>query len=427
MREHNSNEEVLIYCLGIIWESCRGHENKKEAIMRSGGAKDILRAMNTFPNSQRLQEVGCGAIWSLSIKKQNRIDFIQGGACAIIMQAVESFVATEEVISSALGAARTLSPESKARDLLQRLEGSRLVTQAMTTHPFVDSIQRDGCAFLSNSAVNLEKQHVLVVPTSELEAVVQAMANHKYDPSVMKGACFALKNYTFDDTNCRRLRKIKDANELLNYATTYAACPEGMDDACDILDSMRLTKSLDDSIEDQALISITSAVESQIRTSEVRHCILDFMAENDWSPKLTMYGLKLLNRIVCVEVSHRDGLFNSKQIPLIIEFSIEQKDDEIVCKEACNLIAHLAEEEIRHRELVQSGALEIIFHSLSFSRNAGLARAALGALQLLTSTTSSGCMIEAKKKIDLIRNAVELNPNDEVVAVSGIAILSLIE
>jgi hypothetical protein len=427
MREHKSSEEVLIYCLTTIWESCKGNEDNKHQIMRLNGPEDIINAMKTFQNSPKLQEVGCGAIWALSISAEHRVNFIRLGACSIIMASIEKFMDIEDVLRPAVGAVRTLSPEQEARELLRVAEGSKFVALAMTTHPFSDSIQRDGCAFLSNSAVDIEKQFVHVVPQSELEAVVQAMENHKDDVSVMAGACFALKNYTFEENNCRRLRRIKSSGALLKYAAVLEASPECMQDAGDILESMEIAKSLDDSIEDQACMSILSTVESQIRCPDAPNTILEFMKENDWSPRLVATGFQMFRRIIVEETSHRDRLFDKGMIQQIVQFANSLMEEEFVCQEACSLFASLATEERRRSALTGAGVCDIIFHSLKSEKNVSLITSCLEALELLTSTNAGDCQSLARAHKGLIRGVVEANGTNEVIMMSGIGILSLVE
>lgn len=427
MREHKASEGVQSHCLRMIWDEAKDQDGKIHAIMRAGGPLDILRAMAGFPNSERVQEVGCGAIWALAINPNNRIVFIRQGACASIMQAISIFIGSEEVIRTGLSAIRTLSPEKEARPILQRLGGSPLIVQTMKTYPFLDCIQRDGCAFLSNLAVDIEKQEVLVVPTNELEVVVLAMQYHKIDPKVMKSACFTLKNFSFEENNCRRLRRVQNATELLTYASTFQACPECMNDACDILENMQFAKSVDESIEEQSYMSIISAVENQIRTSEAPYIILDFMKENKWSPKLTARGLQMFERIVYEDNGHRDRLFDDRLVPTIMDLARNQKDDESVCEEACSLIACLAEMENRRQELAEAGACDVIFFGLPFSRNKNLVKSALEALQALMSTNLKSCVHKVRGNQALVMKAIEHNPSSDTITMSGIGILSLLE
>lgn len=427
MREHKSKEVVLIYCLRTIWESCKDNEDNKQHIMLLNGPEDIISTMKKFQQSPKLQEVGCGAVWALSICPQNRAKFIRLGACSVMMGAIEKYMASEDVLRPAVGAVRTLSPEREARELLKVVEGSKIVALAMKAHPFSDSIQRDGCAFLSNAAVDIENQFVHAVPPTELEAIVQAMENHKNDISVMAGACFALKNYTFEENNCRRLRRIKNSDALLKYAAGLQASPECMDDAGDILESMQIAKSLDDSIEDQACMSILDKVESQMASSDAPISILEFMKENDWSPRLTAHGLQLFRRIIVEEASHRDRLFDTGMIRQLVQYAGNLKDEEIVCQEACTLFAALAIEEHRRSALTGAGVCDIIFSSLKFDSNENLLSSSLEALQLLTSTNAGDCQSLARANKTLIRGVVEAHGSNEAIMMSGIGILSLVE
>eukprot|EP00980_Cylindrotheca_fusiformis_P024167 scaffold11589_cov117-Cylindrotheca_fusiformis.AAC.1 len=427
MREHKSKETVLAFCLRTIWESCKGNADNGRQIMNLGGPEDIISTLKKFRDSHTIQEVGSGAVWALSIHAANRPKFIQLGACSVIMAAIEKYIDKEDVLRPAVGAVRTLSPEREARDLLKVAEGSKYVALAMMAHPTSVSIQRDGCAFLSNSAVDIENQFVHVVPESELEAVVQAMENHMNEVSVMAGACFAIKNYTFEETNCRRLGRIKNFDSLIQYAAGLEASPDCMQDAHDIIESMQLAKSFDASIEDESYMSIVSKVESQMKSPDTPKTVVEFINESDWSPKLTAYGLQLLRRVILEEPSHRNRLFEMKMMPQIVQRVKSFLDEEMVCEEACRLFAALATEEHRRTALTGAGVCDIIFHSLKSKSNERLLASSLETLELLASTNAGECQTLARANRDFIRSVVESNGSNEAIMMSGIGILSMVE
>jgi hypothetical protein len=151
------------------------------------------------------------------------------------------------------------------------------------------------------------------------------------------------------------------------------------------------------------------------------------MKENDWSPRLIAHGLQMFRRIIVEETSHRDRLFDEGMIQQIVQFANSLKDEEFVCQEACSLFASLATEEHRRSALTDVGVCDIIFHCLKSEANVSLVTSCLEALQLLTSTNAGDCQSLARAHKDLIRGVVEANGTNEVIMMSGIGILSLVE
>jgi len=208
MQKNPDAVEVQIYTISKIWELCKNRKENKTAVISSTAPDDILLAMKNHMNSADLQGKSCGALWSLSVDENHRKVLIKAGTVLRLIQALLKYEKDENVARTALGALRTLSTESEVKQQLQPLEGKSLVIKAMSAHQHVASMQRDGIAFLSNSAVDVENRIVSVAGENEIKAILQAMSEHKDNIGVMAPACFALKNYAFDENNVRALCKM---------------------------------------------------------------------------------------------------------------------------------------------------------------------------------------------------------------------------
>jgi hypothetical protein len=274
-------------------------------------------------------------------------------------------------------------------------------------------------------AVDVEKQCVTAVPFEEMDAVVQAIANHRQDLSVMQGAFFALKNYTHEDKNCRTLRKCKGIYKLLDYASTFKQCGDCQTDACDILERLHLSQTMDESIEDQAYVSLLNIVDSQATTPQAPRGILDFMRKYDWSPRLVGSGLQMFRRIVTEQEYHRNHLYESGMIRDIIRYCQKFEVNEFVCEEACALISCLAQRERHHQAIIEAGSCSVLFKSLEFSRNEQLVKHALEALKFMS--TNSDCFVQVKEKMHLVTDAIQAHPTSESVQINGIAVISRLD
>lgn len=430
MREYSDNAVVQIYCLRVIWDICKDDENNKQAITSAGATDDIMRALEAFPENASVQEKGCGAIWSLGANTHNRVVLVRAGACARIVKALRNFIATESLIRTAIGAMRTLSPDSEAREHFSSLRASKWMAEAMVVHRSCISVQRDGCAFLSNCAVNIEKNYVTVAPLKEMDAVVQAMAQHRQEVSIMVGACFALKNYTHETKNCRTLRQCNGIGDLMIHAADFQASSDVQVDAGDIMERLQLSLSMDESLEDQAYVSLLHIVDSQATTPQAPRSILDFMRNYDWSPRLITCGLQMFRRIVDETKSMRDPqhnrLYENGMLKDILRYCEKFEQDQFVAVEACGLIATLATDEARHSSIVEAGSCCVIFKSLGeFQKNEILVKHALEALKLLS--TNVEFVHQIMEKMHLVTDAIEAHPTSEFVQMNGIAVVSSLD
>jgi hypothetical protein len=458
MKEHQSVHAIQIFCLRTICKICKGQdgrgdhsssnknmENNQQAIMEAGGGEFIVKAMSKFPDSMAIQEQGCGAIWSLGVNAKNRVGLTRAGACLMVYKALYDFLANEALVATAIGAMRTLSPELEAREAFKTLNTSKLTVQGMAMHPSSIAIQRDACALLSNLAVDIEKQSVVAVPREEMQAIVRAMENHRDVISVIQGACFALKNYSYEEKNCRTLRHCKNAEDLLVHISVFQqASLTCQADAADILERVQLSNTMDESMEYQAVevfeqeladihqecsSSFTADAETQQKQFTATFQFLK--AHHDWSPRLVARGLKTLRQLITDKVG-RDFLFEdiandgfTGGFAAIVEYCRLWKDNESVCVEACGLVAILAQDLDRHAEVLHLGWVEFIVEALeSFKEDGTLVRSVLEALKAV-SESSDECMELVKKELPILMEAIAMHEGNEAVQVFGVELVSM--
>jgi hypothetical protein len=422
MREYTSQEQIQTYCLRAIWDLCKDDQKQKQYVMQAGATESIMRALRNFSDSLLVQEKGCGAIWSLGVNSHNRVVLVRAGACERVVTAMKKFMMTETLVRTAIGALRTLSPELEARDAFKPLKASEITAKAMMHHRSSVSIQRDGCAFLSNCAVNIEKQFVAVVPLEELDAVVQAMANHREEVSVMQGACFALKNYTFEEKNCRSLRLCEGLDELVAHASMFVASPSCPEDANDILERMQLSRAADESIEDQAQISLFTLIESQGNSPQAQP-VLEFIRSYDWSPRLISTGLQCFRRMCSEDDTQLTRIIEILADIIRLVNQNERAADAV--EEACQLVATLSELHDNHNAIIEAGACNVVFNALTrHVDNERVVKAALDALKPLSCNFECWCDTEGGGRVQLVTDAIAAHATCEMVQVNGVAVMS---
>ena len=423
MNENISQEQIQTYCLRAIWDLCKDDEKQKQYVMQAGATETIMRALCNFSDSVLVQEKGCGAIWSLGVNSHNRVVLVRAGACERVVAAMKQFYHKETLVRTAIGALRTLSPEMEAQDAFKSLKASELAAKSMMLHRSSVSIQRDGCAFLSNCAVNMEKQFVSVVSLEELDAVVQAMANHKEEVSVMQAACFALKNYVFENKNCRTLRLCEGLDELLAHASVFDASPSCPQAAVEIMQRMQLSGAADESIEDQALIKLSAIVESQGNSPEP---VFEFMRSYDWSPRLISAGLHCLRRMCSGEDAQHTRIVEI--LPRIIRLAQKSERAAGTVDEACELVATLSESHDNHSAIIEAGACDFVVDALTRHVNdERVVKAAMSALNPLSSNFECWCDAERGKRVQLVTYAIGAHATCEMVKVNGAAVMVNLE
>ena len=428
MRRYTSHEEIQAYCLRAIWDICKDDEQQKEAIMSAGASEDIIKAMRNFSDSETVLEKGCGALWSLGVNANNRIVLVRAGACERIVASIGLFVHVESLVRTAIGALRTLSPELEAREAFKSLGASKVTAKAMGKHLSCVSIQRDGCAFLSNCAVNIEKQIVAIVPFEELNAIVQAMANHREEVSVMQGACFALKNFTYEEKNCRTLRLCDEIDELMAHASLFGQSPTCPDDAGAILERMQMSRAADESIEDQAHLALVALVESQAGNPPVQR-VVEFMRSYEWSPRLIAAGLQGLRQICSNHRAQVATMSENSIIKDVMNLLREQTRDTEVAVEACEFISFFAKDSMKSlNSFMEAGACTMIFDLLArHMSNERVAKEALDSLKPFASRFEFWFGEDFEDRQEILKNVLSAHPHVDAVQVNGVAIMSCLE
>ena len=418
MREQRQVERIQSHCLQAVWDLCQGDEQQKINFMDASAVEDIAKAMTLFPESDEIQERGCGCVWALGVNENFRLILIGAGAGSLVVEALDRFKYTPALVRSAIGALRTLSPAAEAREALSALKASNVASKAMTLHKRNKAIQRDGCAFLSNMAVNIEKQTVSVVPVEELEAVFNAMKHHMNDPTVVAGVCFALKNYCHEEGNCRSLRQLDGVEGAMTEALTN---PESTisEDAGEVLDKLELCRATDESIEDQGQMELRRIADSNTESPEK---VIDYLKEYDWSREIMSVGLQSLRANIGQNPDVKKKLLEGTLINDLIFLILKLVRYPNVVADGCDLLSIFEEEE--SERLLNARAGQLVFDGLSrhMSSQPTIMSLLSGCVPL---SSNPLCWEEARvERQKLVNDAVKAFPTNETIQVAATTILS---
>ena len=403
MREYSSASRVQDFCLSTIWDLGKDNARFRTSIMATKAPDDILLCMKHNLDNASIQEQACGALWALAVDQDSRSIIVQAGAMPRVIKSIANHRSHENVIRAAMGCIRTLSPEPEARVSIGILDGIKHVCAAMRMYRSVVSIQVDGCAFLSNVAVDLDKQLVALATDEEIEVIVEALAAHRTDPTVTAGACFALKNYTYDERNLRKLMKIPNVKALLEDVARFETEIGSQPYAACLLERFNSCTGEDVALEDEI---VNSLVESYKSGSEAILRVLDVMADYEWSTKVTAAVLRCLSTLVN-EKSSRVTIISNETLTEIVFTIKKMMHDKSVVTNGCEFLELFAKGKPPYRTvLVRAGLCPIIMEAMMIHDDVELLRAATGVLKYLSRDVK--CCHQIRKRGE--------NPLDSVLA-----------
>uniref|UniRef100_A0A7S1CXZ1 Uncharacterized protein n=1 Tax=Cyclophora tenuis TaxID=216820 RepID=A0A7S1CXZ1_CYCTE len=372
-----------------------------------------------------MQEMGCGTFWALASKQENRPILARAGAASRIIRALVKHIHVEDVVLRALGTLRTLSSEMEVRQDLVALEAPQHVAQAMAMHRDNPAVQRDGCAFLSNSAVDVERQQVAVATKAEIEAIVEAMSHHQNDPSVLSGATFALKNYSFMEKNIRTLLSCHDAVKLLDYTMKNCTDTNGRDDAVIVLERIQTCFTDDENLEDTVYRSMMESVELNPHSSSGVNQVFHTMKEYDWSSRIVAGGLDAIQTLLHRSPSHKNKVRGEILITLMSMMS-RHEDSAAVQLRGCALLAIMAgsEEKCRHTIRDANGLLVIVRAMRNHMNNVDVQVAATSALKVLSVEFDCWFELERSGNTGIVTEAMGAHPGSFQLQENGTQILT---
>jgi hypothetical protein len=415
MKGYPMATQVQVFCLSAIWDLCKDDDAYKASLISTSAPEDILLAMMNHLSSAAVQERGCGALWSLSVNQHNRIIVARAGAPARIIRAIIDHKSDESVVRTGIGALRNLSPESEIRETLVNLQASQRVAEAMAMHRTIACVQRDGCAFLSNSAVDLDRHQVSIVTDKEIEAVIEAIRAHPQEPSVVAGACFALKNYTIEELNLTILARFPNAVGLLEDVANHSNETNSRRSANIVLDRLRSTGLDNDLLVERACASMINLVQQQSVPSDAVSKVLEVMKEHEFSVKLTSSGLRSLLALANHSDLHRNRI-NDSALKRVVAAMRRHEGDSAVQISACGLLEAMAshEQKCRYSIFEGQGCIAIVNAMRQHTSDISVQVAACGALRALSIEFDCWFELEQSGNAAIVQEAMSGHPGSSM-------------
>jgi hypothetical protein len=415
MKENPMATQVQLFCLSTIWDLSKYDDAYNACLISTSAPDDILLAMMNHMSSAAIQERGCGALGSLSVNEQSRSIVARAGAPARIIRAIIDHRSDESVVFTGIGALRNLSSESDIKETLVKLQAPLRVAEAMAVHRISASVQREGCAFLSNTAIDLDRYHVSIVTDKEIGAVIEAIRAHPKEPSVVTGACFALKNYSIEESNLNIMAKFPDAVELLEHVANHSKEMRNRRSANIVLDRLRSTGRDNDLLEEQACTSVMNLVHQESVPSDAVSTVLEVMKEHEFSVKLMSNGLRSLLTLANHSDLHRDRI-NDSALKQVIATMRRYEGDSAIQINACGLLGAMAGYGPKCRKSIfeGQGCIAIVNAIRQHTSDISVQVAACGALRALSIDFDCWFELEQSGNTAIVQEVMSGHPDSSM-------------
>eukprot|EP00977_Amphora_coffeiformis_P010246 scaffold2383_cov161-Amphora_coffeaeformis.AAC.2 len=268
-----------------------------QVVLDTGVYRGVLQAMKNHRHSLKIQRAGLALLLQWSEEDELRTLLIGRGLCELISPILSLHFRDMDVVQDVTSLLRLVTLEEEGRALCQSMDVSQLLARGMQSHANQAGIQTDGCAVLSNLAVDVKHKTVAVVSPAILDTVtsalltqVAAIGRGQCDQTgwtVVRSACFTIKNFIYQQTNLRELASRDDL--LQGLETVISHGPRRSKDAVTVLEKLQLSRVQDESLQSQVLETLQYLWNKSV--PEAIQEILQVWQEHDWSVRILIVSL----------------------------------------------------------------------------------------------------------------------------------------
>lgn len=425
MKDNPSDEAVHIFCLSKVWDLCEDSEKYRSSFVTTTAPEDICHSMKFFLSNAEVQEKGCGALWSMCTSSERCNIMARAGAPARIVRAIMEHKEVESLMCCTIAALRCMSPEAEVRASFGHLMPKKYICQAMAIHRNSESLQRDACAFLSNVSVDVDKKEVSVANGEEMDALVQAIAAHRDNASVVESAIFALMNYTFEENNLRTLQHCEGVIEQLDYVSQNDTNDRNRNEAAALLLRLTTAQAEDENLEQFTCASLLDSAGTDPMRPENIDSVMELMDENDWSAKIATVGIQCLTMMARQSQQQLERIA-ANELDTIMDIMFRFQPNRDVQISACGLLECLAEASSEVRSMIEEarGCERLVSVLRQHTEDEEVLMAAFAALKLLSEEFQCWIQMEQAGATQAIQDVLETNPQTGRLQLPAIEILS---
>jgi hypothetical protein len=425
MQSYSARKPLQVLCLLTIVKICKEEAGNKERLVGTKAIEEIVLAIKRFDSCTEIQIAANTAISVLTGSKKARTLLVQHGACRLLVKNLKTFMVDSKVAASTIAALRGLSLETSAREAFGHILASKYVSAVMMKQSSVASIQRDGCAFLSNVSVDMQSQEVSVVSRDLLEAIVNAILAHRDNESVVSVACFALCNLTYEKKNLRTLRDIEDVFSLFEPSDANKVL--GCQDAYDVLERLQMSQAEDASLEDHAAESL-KMVELNANEKGAVLEVKGIMENFDWSAKVSADCFDCLVFLIARSELHLEAILKENGADELICHLKRHGTNLSVLESASKLFAILSQKSDSARRAFSEGAIcNLLVEAMEKNQNGvsvTFLEVAFSILIEMVTVENAWDPVRMGVTVNAVRSAVESQKDNDSLQDLGRALLS---
>jgi hypothetical protein len=233
MRQNRDSARTQENALKKIWNYSMICDAKKSEIIEKGVMDDILVCMESHRQSKAIQRIASRCLWSLSQSGLILPELL----CAIelLFQSLIDFNQDIKTIKLIFQALRYITLRDQFREQALNRDKVHCILKVMDKHSESRSIQRNGCAILSNLS-----NHERNTASSQLEdhiiVLLRVLRDNIGCQDIVKRVCLILKRYCKNELDLKELaRRQSDVEKLLHQVSLRALTPDIRHDAKEIL------------------------------------------------------------------------------------------------------------------------------------------------------------------------------------------------
>ena len=154
-------------------------------------------------------------LWSLAVLEENQEIIALEGGLGVIINGMMANLHSEKVQKQACGCLAVLSSLSSNKTMIRDLGGLDAIVYAMWTHYKSEEFLIEACRALSELAVNVQTNEVMICSEGEVNAIIACMKRFPSSERLQEHSCVAMRNFTLSPDNVRLMKNQSDEIVLL--------------------------------------------------------------------------------------------------------------------------------------------------------------------------------------------------------------------
>ncbi|XP_053572562.1 leucine-rich repeat serine/threonine-protein kinase 2 isoform X2 [Bombina bombina] len=276
----NDTESVLLPALRVLLPLA-GPSSNVEVLM-SGNVRCynlIMEAMKNFPNSEKIQEVGCSLFHKLTYGSFFNI-LVLNEAHEVIVKSLITYPANAKVQSSALSCLALLTETiflnkdledfEDTEDTGEQLYWFEAALKALKLHKKSTDVQEAACWALNNLLMYHTDLHKKIGYPVHTE-VMLSMLMHSSSKEVFQASTTALATLSEHNVNIRKDLLEKGAHiNVLEIMKKHQDVPEASESACRVLNQLFNGSIINLDVKYVSVTSVTNAMKKHKKVSAVQ-------------------------------------------------------------------------------------------------------------------------------------------------------------